>query len=87
MFKKFRLPLLLVLGAVLTVLTPSTALAKNHDHDRGRRHHSRFSFYFGVAPRRYAVPPPRYYPNGYFDQWGYWHPYGYYDAWGYWHPY
>lgn len=91
MFKKLRLPLLLVLGAALTMLSPSAAQAKRHEHER---HHSRFSVYFGVSPRYYA-PAPGYYGNGYYDRWGYWHPhhfrhgpypYGYYDAWGYWHP-
>ncbi len=82
MFKKFRLPLLLVLASVLTVLSPNTASARDHGREH-RRHHSRFSFSVGVGPR--YVPAPGY-MNGYFDRWGYWHPYGYYDAWGYWHP-
>ena len=95
MFQKLRLPLLLLLGAALTVLSPGAVQAKRHEQER-EHHRSRFSFSVGVQ-HGYVAPGyyPRYYAGGYYDRWGYWHPYrhhrhpypyGYYDAWGYWHP-
>ena len=87
MLKNLKLPTLL-LGTVLTLLTPFVAQARPHDDERYEgRHRHRFSIQFGVGPQ---------YGNGYYDRWGYWHPYGYYepygpagyyDRWGYWHPY
>ncbi len=76
MFNRLRV-LALALGA-LTMLAPSTALAREHE----RVHHRhRVSVFFGVTPRHYS--------DGYYSRWGYWHPYGpgFYDRWGRWHPY
>jgi len=76
MFKKLKLPALL-LGAALALMTPTAARAEHH--------HRHWGVYFGVGPAY-----PTYYANGYYDRWGYWHPYGYYsygyyDRWGRWH--
>ena len=76
MFKKFRLPAILALGAAMTFLTPGTVQARDRDdyyeHEHHRHHRPHVTIY--VGPR-----------HGYYDRWGYWHPYGYYDRWGYWH--
>jgi hypothetical protein len=76
MFKKFRWPAILALGAAMTFLTPGTAQARDryYEHEHHRHH---ISVYIGHGP------------GGYYDRWGYWHPYGYgyYDRWGYWHRY
>lgn len=77
MFKKFRWPAMLALGAAMTFLTPGTAQARDRydEHEHHHRHH--ISVYIGHGP------------GGYYDRWGHWHPYGYgyYDRWGYWHRY
>ena len=76
MFKKFRWPALLALGAAMTFLTPGTAQARDY-YEREHRHRHHVSVYIGHGP------------GGYYDRGGYWHPYGYgyYDRWGYWHRY
>jgi hypothetical protein len=60
MFKKFRWPALLALGAAMTFLTPGTAQARDYYE---REHHHRYyvSVYIGHGP------------GGYYDRWGYWH--------------
>jgi hypothetical protein len=74
MFKKFRWPAILALGAAMTFLTPGTVQARDYYEREHHRHH--VSVYVGVGP------------GGYYHR-GHWHPYGYgyYDRWGYWHPY
>jgi hypothetical protein len=76
MFKKFRWPAVLALGAAMTFLTPGTAQARDY-YEREHHHRHHISVYIGNGP------------GGYNDRWGYWHPYGYgyYDRWGYWHRY
>jgi hypothetical protein len=80
MLKKYGLPTL-VLTAALAVLSPASALARDHDRDHERHErrewrehewrehhrHYRDSYYYGPG-----------YVNGYYDRWGYWHPAGYY---------
>ena len=91
MFKRLAFPTM-VLGIALALLSPSTALARDHDREHERhelrewrehewrehrhRHHFRAYFHYGHR-------------NGYYNRWGYWHPYaaGYYDRWGNFHPY
>lgn len=75
MFKKFRWPAILALGAAMTFLTPGTPQARDY-YEREHRHH-----------RHYVTVYVGHGPGGYYDRWGYWHPYGYgyYDRWGYWH--
>src|SRR5437870_3728536 len=94
MFKKLRLPALLLLGSALTILTPNVGLARDHDRDEHHRFRT-YSRYYGpriYRPRRSFVFSygPSYGPgfaSGYYDAWGFWHPYGSYDAWGDWIPY
>ena len=75
MFKKFRWPAILALGAAMTFLTPPAVQARDYDEREHHRHrHHYVTVYVGHGP------------SGYYDRWGYWHPYGYYDRWGYWHP-
>ena len=76
MFKKFRWPAILALGAAMTFLTPGTAQARDY-YEREHHHRHHISVYIGNGP------------GGYNGRWGYWHPYGYgyYDRWGYWHRY
>jgi hypothetical protein len=78
MFKRLGVPIL-VLGATLTALTPSQALAE-------RRHEER-----AYAPRqfheRHLRPHHRTDPFLTHDYWWRGHPTGYYDAWGISHPY
>jgi hypothetical protein len=64
MFRKLRLPAMVLAAASL--LTPVAALAEHREH-----HHHRVGVYFGYGPRPYP------YPYGYYDRWGYWHPYAY----------
>ena len=80
MFKKLRLPAL-VLGTALALLSPSAAVAKDHERREHKRH--RFSISIGSGPRYYG---PAYYERGYYDRWGYWHPY-HYNYWGGWSRY
>ncbi|HEV2687055.1 MAG TPA: hypothetical protein VGV35_00835 [Bryobacteraceae bacterium] len=92
MLRKLGLPAV-VLGTVLSMLSPAAALARDRDdrgHERGERREwrerefrrgPRFSFSYGPS---YTYSP---YASGYYDQWGYWHPYGHYDRWGRFHPY
>jgi hypothetical protein len=75
MFKKFRWPAILALGAAMTFLTPGTAQARDY-YEREHRHRHHVSVYVGVGPGGY-YHRDRWYPYGY----------GYYDRWGYWHPY
>jgi hypothetical protein len=83
MLKKLRLPAML-LGAVLVLLSPAGALARDHDRDdwrherhEWREHHRHFRGHIYYGPSYYYGPT---YRNGYYDRWGYWHPYagGYY---------
>ena len=76
MFKKFRWPAMLALGAAMTFLTPGTAQARDY-YEREHHHRHHITVYIGSGP------------GGYCDRGGYWHPYGYgyYDRWGYWHHY
>jgi hypothetical protein len=76
MFKKFRWPAMLALGAAMTFLTPGTAQGRDY-YEREHHHRHHISVYIGHGP------------GGYYDRWGYWHlyGYGYYDRWGYWHRY
>jgi hypothetical protein len=75
MFKKFRWPAILALGAAMTFLTPGTVQARDY-YEREHRHRHHVSVYVGVGP------------SGYYHR-DHWRPYGYgyYDRWGYWHPY
>jgi len=78
MLKRFRLPIL-ALGTALTLLSPASSFARDHDRERREHHHVRV--YVGPAYRyHYYGPYYRYYGP-------YYRPYGYYDGWGYWHPY
>lgn len=60
MFRKLKLPALLLLGAALSLLSPTTALARHHDDER-REHRHRFHVYVAPAPRYYVAPDPSYY--------------------------
>lgn len=75
MFKNLGLATFL-LGGALALISPSAAQAR----DRENEHHRHcFSVVIGFAPRYYA--------DGHYDRWGYWHPSvpGYYDQRGHWH--
>jgi hypothetical protein len=91
MLKKFKLPAL-ALGTALAIMSPSAALARDHDRDHERhewREHERREHVWNErAPgyRGYYSYGPRY-ANGYYDRWGRWHPYGFYDRWGRWRTY
>jgi hypothetical protein len=63
MFKKFRMPAILALGAAMTFLTPGTAQAHDYYEREYHRHHHRHHVIIYVGPR-----------YGYYDRWGYWHP-------------
>jgi hypothetical protein len=76
MFKKFRWPAIVALGAALTFLTPGTAQARDYYEREHHRHH--ITVYVGHGPGGYY--------GGYYGRRGY-YPYGYYDRWGYWHRY
>ena len=80
MFKRLGIPVL-VLGAALMALNPTTALAeRRHRAFAPRQFHER-TF---VAPRAFHARPSfrTYYyvrpvgPAGYYDAWAIWHPYG-----------
>jgi hypothetical protein len=82
MLKRFGLPTI-ILGTLLgaEILSPGTALAR--DHDRERREHE----WREHRHRTTSVPIFHCGPSGYYDRSGYWYTYGYYDRWGYFHPY
>ncbi len=91
MLKKLGLPAL-VMGVALSILSPTAALARDHDRDwRHERHeyreHERHVWREHFRPGFGVYVGPQ--VNGYYDRWGNWHPYvnGFYDQWGNWHPY
>jgi hypothetical protein len=75
MFKKFRWPAILALGAAMTFLTPGTAQARDY-YEREHRNRHHVSVYIGYGAGGY-------YDRGYRHHYGY----GYYDRWGHWHYY
>ena len=93
MLKRLGLPAI-ILGAI-TVTSPGTALAKDHDRDdrdrnRGEwreheRHERRERVWREDRPRFYFNYGPSYSYNPYV--YGQTYAGGYYDRWGVWHPY
>lgn len=69
---KFGLLLALVFGTVLTLLTPTVALAKHHNWEHERHEYLEYRRHLRherLEHRRYL----RRHYRGYYDRWGYWH--------------